>query len=521
MTSKKDIKLRTCSPARPVFKSALAKRLSTPHGDLVKKAAETFRFIGEGFSDPDVIPLFDAQAVLDIPPYIADYLNDYDGPNNFYTNIKGHPDLREVLMEKARKDGLAYCSDDHITITAGAVNAFSALCYTLCDEGDVILALAPTYILFANAVQSFGARMELVDAAWNPDTHKYTVSAWALEQKLARLNDQGCKVKALFMVNPRNIDGDIWDQDEIDALADIIHDHQLPVIEDRVYAGMQYDMTGGECAFLGNHRKVRDQVITIDSVSKRFGATQWRVGWMFGPKEIVEPARDFVMQTVWSPAQKYQLAAAKLLRAEIGTEEHDICTAHQSYFEELFDIYTHRRDLSLLVINGRAHYDVMRKEKPHLTCPDVLRDRFAKYLRAHDLSLDGIAGFSTPVIPKATMFLMIALDPDALAPIANLEAGGDLVFARILYQQTKICLLPPNELTMPMEDQLYRIEYGIDLDQLFTAFSRLQSFMQEWADRNSSPFGKWIKQAMENMNESNIQAPQVELNNVIHTRKSA
>lgn len=479
-------------------KTILSKRTKANSFDLVNKARQTFDFIGEGFSDPDVIPLFDAQAAKDIPPYIRSFLDDYEGMDNYYTNIVGNDALLSALSHRAQASGLAFSDKENIVISAGAVNAFSALCYALCNEGDVILALAPTYILFAHAVNSFGADLQLVDAHWDSEAARYTVAPEALDAKLTRLKSQGKTVKGLFVVNPRNIDGDVWRSEDINGFADVIQKHELLVIEDRVYDGLQYDMSGGKAAFFGEHEALKHYVVTIDSVSKRYGATQWRVGWMFGPSEITDVARDYVMQSVWSPNEKYQLAAAKLLNAETERAEPDERNAHQAYFDDVLSEYILRRDLCLLIINGEQGYTDL-SAKHELTPIKDLQKRFGKNIQDAGIDLKGIEGIQTLIIPKSTMFLAVHVTSDVMVGIKAEQSLANLIFARVLYQQTKICMLPPTELTLPIDDNMYRMEFGVEWDVLFKALARLQLFMCTWLSSDANQHQEMVEQALKGL----------------------
>jgi len=448
---------------------------------LVEKAANTYDFLKEGFENLDeTLVLYDAQAVQSIPAFVLPILEEGSKKTNFYTQIAGTSEFLDALSKDAEKRGLAFTKKDNIAISGGgATGCFSALCHTLIEKNDVVLAIAPTYILFANHVQSCGGELVLVDASWKEDKERYSVSAKDLEAKIFEQKMSGKKIKAVFVINPRNIDGEIWLKNEVDELAKVINSNNLLVIEDKVYQGTVYDESEGKVCYFGEHPLVKDQVVSIDSVSKRYGATQWRLGWILGPKEIVEKAREHLTQSVWSASEKYQKATAQMILAELGLNEHK--NSMLSYFEKNISEYKKRRDLCLLVFNGKDKYEQLANERSELLSIDTLKKNYSDFIGKYSINLhEGIESYSTPVLPKATMFIPIKLDEKALEPLKSNTNFPDLLFARVLLMETGVCILPPNELTLPDNHSVFRMELGVDIEVLFKALSLMQEFCKNW-----------------------------------------
>lgn len=453
---------------------------STPGGNtLADKALKTFTYIGEGFSDPDVIQFFDARAIRSIPDYCAEFLDNmhHSVPENFYTSIAGENALVTALSLKAMEQGLYYNGPENIVVTAGAVNGFHALCHSLCDEGDVILALSPSYILFSGAVKAFGGEMMLVPSVRNGNA--FCIDPATLENKIQDIEKSGRNVKAVLVINPTNIDSRCWTRDEIDRLAPILHKHDLMIIEDRVYDGLQYAPPSNP-AFFANHPDLANRTVTLDSVSKRFGATQWRIGWICGPETLVDHARSAVMQSVWSPNSKYQIATALMIMA--GLNERNIpqtALGHlarqhkpeqEKYENDVREDYAFRRDLCFMLIHGQTAYS--RLATPDMKSVLDLQKKFADLIEnAPDLH-EGVNGFSTPVIPQAGMFLLIQASETLLNKLSGYQ-DRDLILARLLYKEAGVVCLPPSELTLPENENLFRIEFGIDLENIIEGLSRI------------------------------------------------
>lgn len=449
--------------------SVLAKRTHISRCELLAyKASRTFSYLADGFRDPDAIKFFDAQALSDIPLAAQSYLANLTQKDNFYTSTAGEPELLEALSKLAASKNLGFCAEPNILITAGAVNAFSAICYSICDQDDIILALTPSYVLFANSVKMFGAEMVPVPCKRK---EKFQVDPAELENMILDLKSKNRVIKALFIINPTNIDGACYTSDQVKTIGQIARKHNLMIIEDRVYDQLQFDQAE-DAQFFGSDPSIRDLVVTVDSVSKRYGATQWRVGWLYGPEWLIETARMFVMQSVWSPKSSFQKATAFLVNSALDSEDNEV----KEYIVNLKKEYKYRRDLTLLLINGVERYQAL--QKVNLTTIEQLLFKFPLCKDYPELIQEGVPDISTPIIPEAGMFLLLKFSDKILSAFRYGSTEYDLKMAREIYQRTQIVMLPPSELTLPEDDPFFRIEYGIEVKDLFEAFSRLKSLLK-------------------------------------------
>lgn len=473
LSRKEHLKLVSNNPN--AFSVELARRNSPPpaHDSLVAKAQRTFGSIGEAFSDTSAIALYDAKALTDTPDFCKEYLKHITATSadNFYSNISGEKTLVDTLSAYGKKLGLAHTEKQNILVTAGAVNAFFSLCYALCEEGDVILALSPSYILFSHSVRTFGAEMVLVPSVRED---KFTVTPETLEDQILAVRSSGRRIKAVLVVNPTNIDAQCWTEKEISALAPVLIKYNLPVIEDRVYDGLQYDAPS-DAGFFANHIDLAARTITIDSVSKKYGATQWRIGWIYGPEKLIDLARECVMQSVWSPNSKYQLATAMMLQSSMNDQNDIWRQRHDRFMEDTRANYKFRRDLTLYLINGKENYD--RLPWDCLQEPSVIEEKLMSY----DLSVleSGVCGFSAPVLPQAGMFLLVQASPEIYERLADYKYP-DLIFAKLLYKEANVVMLPPTELTLPEEERMFRMEVGIDLTLLVEAMKSIHIFTERF-----------------------------------------
>jgi hypothetical protein len=194
------------------------------------------------------------------------------------------------------------------------------------------------------------------------------------------------------------------------------------------------------------------------------------------------------MQSVWSPNSKYQKAAALMLLsgmtsqdiADIETSEETKSLAlkanayrakHAGYFDSLHADYILRRDLTLCLINGEDKYKTLHFS---LTPVAVLQEAYKDII-----SKEGICGFSAPVIPQAGMFLLIQADKCVFEKLSDYKYP-DLVFAKFLYKEANVAMLPSTELTLPEEERMFRIEFGVAAGQLVKALQSIHAFTQDF-----------------------------------------
>jgi aminotransferase len=219
-----------------------------------------------------------------------------------YTPTNGIPELREELAQKARRDyGLNYDPDSEILITVGGTEAIFSTLISLLNPGDEVLVPDPGFVCYEPCV---------LLAEGTP------VSVPLLEKNgFRQLPDDVTsliteKSRVIILNYPNNPTGAVLSYDELAALASIAVEHDLIVISDEVYEKIIYDGAKHYCAaaFPG----MRERTIVVNSFSKTYAMTGLRVGFMYGPKELVSPvwlAQQYIIACVDSLAQHIALAA--------------------------------------------------------------------------------------------------------------------------------------------------------------------------------------------------------------------
>ncbi|MEP6658544.1 MAG: pyridoxal phosphate-dependent aminotransferase [Acidimicrobiales bacterium] len=219
-----------------------------------------------------------------------------DPKNHHYTPAAGLPELREAIAAKLSRPA----SD--VLITNGGKHAVFAAFATLIDPGDEVICPAPYWTTYPEAIALAGGVPVVIDT---DETAGFRVTVDQLER--ARTP----RTKALLFVSPDNPSGAVYPPSEVEAIGRWALEHGIWVITDEIYEHLTY----------GEHRfssmpalvpELADMCIVVNGVAKTYAMTGWRVGWLIGPKDVVDAATNFQSHTtsnVSNVAQRAALAA--------------------------------------------------------------------------------------------------------------------------------------------------------------------------------------------------------------------
>ena len=256
-------------------------------------------------SDADVIPLWFGEPDLPTPDFInrAATRALAEG-HTFYTLNRGIPELREEIARyMSRLHGRAFAAD-RITVTASAMNAIALLMQTLIDPGDNAVLVAPVWPNIAASVGIMGGDARQVALA-------ETGTGWRLD--LDRLFDAvDGRTRLVFVNSPSNPTGWMMTADEQRALLDFCRKRGLWLVADEVYDRIVYDRAHAP-SFL-DVGEPEDLVLRINSFSKSWCMTGWRLGWIaapaaFGP--VLEKMNEFNVASAASMAQHAGIVALR------------------------------------------------------------------------------------------------------------------------------------------------------------------------------------------------------------------
>ncbi|MDD1670435.1 MAG: aminotransferase class I/II-fold pyridoxal phosphate-dependent enzyme [Methanomicrobiales archaeon] len=225
-----------------------------------------------------------------------------------YTSNKGLLPLRQhVARDLRQRYGISYDPEEEIVITTGVSEAADIAIRALVDPGDEVLVAEPSYVSYAPCVTLAGGKPVPVAC---PEKDEFRLTPGALMEKVTR------KSRVLVLNFPNNPTGGVMEGDAIEAIADVVVDHDLMVISDEVYSELTYE---GTHVAVASHPELRDRTVTMNGFSKAYSMTGWRVGYLCAPKDIAELALKIHQYVMLCAPTMGQMAATEALKS--GEEE--------------------------------------------------------------------------------------------------------------------------------------------------------------------------------------------------------
>ncbi len=225
---------------------------------------------------------------------------------NQYAVTFGEPELRNAICKKVLRYNNIECNPDtDITVTCGATEAMIATLKAIINPGDEFIVFEPFYENYGPDGILSGATPKYV-TLHSPDW------SYNLDELSAAFNE---KTKAIIINTPNNPTGKVFSESELTEIADLCQRHDVYAITDEIYEHILYD--GTKHISIASLPGMKERTITINSVSKTYSVTGWRVGWAIAPKEItarIRKVHDFL--TVGAPNPLQHAAAAALEYAE-------------------------------------------------------------------------------------------------------------------------------------------------------------------------------------------------------------
>ena len=281
----------------------------------------------EGMSNPDIIPLWFGEPDLPTPDFIiAASDSALRSGKTFYTPNLGIPELRETLSSYMSGLYEHDISLERIVVTAAAMNGMMMTAEALIDPGDNMVAVTPVWPNFLRCVEIMDGQISMVPLIADP-------SGWQLD--LDHLFDScDARTRAIYINSPNNPTGWVMDRKQQQQVLDFCRQRGLWVISDEVYARIIYDQSLAP-SFL-EIAEPDDLVIVINSFSKSWAMTGWRLGWITCPPRLtpmIEKLNEYNVASPSAPAQYAGVTAVrdgeKFLHSMVGRYRIARDTIHQ------------------------------------------------------------------------------------------------------------------------------------------------------------------------------------------------
>ncbi len=287
------------------------------------------------------------QPDIETPPNVLEKIRNTDLKVVEYSHSAGILSYRKKLVEYYQRVGIEVTPDQMIVTTGGSEGILFAL-MTCLDPGDEIIIPEPFYANYNGFAIAAGVVVKPIASFIDNGFGLPPMSAF--EEAITP------RTKAIMICNPNNPTGYLYSEDELELLRDIVKKHDLYLFSDEVYREFCYD--GNKHYSVMNLKGIDQNVVLLDSISKRYSACGVRIGVMISKnKEIIGAAMKFA-QARLSPPTFGQIAGEEAVNTPA------------SYLEKVLEEYVKRRNIVVESINrmegcfcpnpGGAFYAVAR-----------------------------------------------------------------------------------------------------------------------------------------------------------------
>ena len=269
----------------------------------------------------DVVSFGAGEPDFGTPAHIAEAAKRaIDAGETKYTS--GINELKAAIVQAIERDmGLKY-EVANVCCSVGAKHALHTLFQAICDPGDEVIIFAPYWVSYPPMIEMAQGITKVVnttgDQGFVPD----------IADVQAQITD---RTIALLINSPSNPTGAVFPREVVQALADLAVRHDLLIISDECYDKIVFDgLVATSAATLGE--AVRERTLLVNSASKTYAMTGWRVGWTVGSAAVIKAMNTYQSHETSNPCSIAELAAAAGLVAE------------QSCVEQMRKAFEQRRD---------------------------------------------------------------------------------------------------------------------------------------------------------------------------------
>ncbi|HYA35523.1 MAG TPA: pyridoxal phosphate-dependent aminotransferase [Candidatus Binataceae bacterium] len=219
-----------------------------------------------------------------------------------YTPVSGTRELKEAIALKLKRDNHLDYDITEIIASAGGKQAEANVIAALFDEGDEVIISTPAWVSFAAMVSLSGAAPKLV---WCPEESGFLLSPDSLRKAI------GPKTRGIILNSPSNPTGAVYNASQLAELARVLVDTEIWVLSDDVYEHLAYD--GRVPHIFEIEPRLKSHGLALNSLSKTYAMTGWRIGFAAGPKEVIAAANRLQGQNSGNPTSITQAAAVEAL----------------------------------------------------------------------------------------------------------------------------------------------------------------------------------------------------------------
>jgi aspartate aminotransferase len=352
----------------------------------------------------DVISLSIGEPDFNTPEFIKDAAKKAIDENyTHYTPVPGYPELREAISKKFKRDNNLDYTPEQIVVSTGAKHSLANLALSVLNPNDEVILPAPFWVSYHEIIKLAEAKNVIIPTTIDAD---FKVTP---EQIEAVITD---KTRMIWMSTPCNPSGSVYSKDELLAIAELIAKYpDIIIVSDEIYEHISFT---GKHESIAQFDFIKEQVITVNGVSKGFAMTGWRIGYIGAPKWIADACIKMQGQFTSGTCSIAQKAAQAALEADPS-----VVTEMRNSFEK-------RRELVLNLMSEIPGLKLNQPKGAFYVFPDI-SSYFGK-------------SYGDITINNATELTMFLLNEGLIALVTG-EAFGDPNCIRLSYAASEEVLV--------------------------------------------------------------------------------
>lgn len=220
-----------------------------------------------------------------------------------YTSNAGMAELRrEIAAYLNRRFQLQYDFASQIIVTVGGSEAIDLSLRCLVNPGDEVIVPVPSFVCYGPLTSMAGGTPVLVETKAE---NEFRLTADELRAAITP------RTKVLVLPFPNNPTGGIMERTDLEAIAEVVRDTNIMILSDEIYAELTY---GQHHVSPANLPELKDRTIVVNGFSKSHAMTGWRMGYVCGPKEIIQQMLKLHQFGIMSAPTVSQYAAVEAMR---------------------------------------------------------------------------------------------------------------------------------------------------------------------------------------------------------------
>ena len=322
----------------------------------------------------ELIKLSVADPGFDTPSYVKDAMdNALKLGYTHYSGTRGLTELREALSEFYSKNySLEVNPDSEILPTNGAGEALFIILYALSRNGGEVIIPDPSYHGFIHKLPVVG--LTPVYAHLRKDDG-FTLDVESICNAISE------KTRAIFLCNPNNPTGVVYSKRELESVAEVLRKYKhVKLISDECYSRILYD--GVSFYSLMRDESIRERVLVVNSFSKTYAMTGWRLGWVLGSKSLIDEFSDIAFNMRSSVNTAVQFAGASALKGDSSAVESLV----EKYNENRQTMMSELRSIGIQFATPKGGFEILANFSQYERDSVKLKKRLEEEIRVQTVA---------------------------------------------------------------------------------------------------------------------------------------